>query len=283
MKRVLLKLLVASLAIVGAVLLVRSVLVPGIELVFQPSASIASVLRRTGIFVTVLLAYWAFAKHYEKRAAVELRLVPFGIALGALSGAVLISITTVSLFAFGLYEITGHRGLQGALLGVAGVIFVAAFLEEVAYRCVLFRILEEAWGTSAALWLQSLIFAAMHLANAESSVMESMTTMVAVTLIGAFWTSLYIRTRNLWVVTAHHAAWNFAIILTGLPLSGIDAWRALAPIESRSLGPVWLTGGVFGPEDSIITIAVVTLSLVVVLRSARKARRVVVASAISAT
>ena len=29
---------------------------------------------------------------------------------------------------------------------------------------------------------------------------------------------LFVLTRNLWVVAAHHAAWNFTILLSGLPL-----------------------------------------------------------------
>jgi uncharacterized protein len=278
-KQVLLRLLVASLAIVASVLLVRFLLLPGIEAVFHPGESMTSTLRRTGIFLFVLLAYWAYVRLYEKRAATELRPAPLGIAFGALSGALLISITTLSLFALGIYEMTTYRGLQSALPGVAGVIWVAAFLEEVIYRGVLFRILEEAWGTSAALWLQALIFGAMHLANAEASISELMTTFVSVTLIGAFWTFLYVHTRNLWVVSANHAAWNFAIILTGVPLSGIEDWRAAAPIESRYNGPAWLTGGVFGPENSIITIAVVCLSLAVLVHQARKRNRLVLARA----
>jgi hypothetical protein len=52
---------------------------------------------------------------------------------------------------------------------------------------------------SPALWLQSLLFAVAHIEN----------------------------------LGVHHAAWNFTIILTGLPLSGLGDWIALAPIASR--------------------------------------------------
>ena len=82
-------------------------------------------------------------------------------------------------------------------------------------------------------------------------------------LIGAFWTYLFVLTRNLWVVAANHAAWNFTIILSGTPLSGIDSWQAVAPIESSYHGPFWLTGGLYGPEDSIVTLSVVILCLLV--------------------
>ncbi len=272
-KQVLLRLLVAFLAIAGSVLLFRGLLLPGIVAVFHPGESTTSLLRRTGIFLFALLAYWGYVRLHEKRAATELRPAPVGIAIGALSGALLISITTLSLLAFGIYEITAYRGPQSGLLGVAGVIWVAAFLEEVVYRCVLFRILEEAWGTSAALWPQAVIFGAMHLANAEANALELTTTLVSVTLLGALWACVYVHARNLWVVAANHAAWNFVIVLSGVPLSGIEDWRAVAPIESRYNGPAWLTGGVFGPENSVITIAVVILSLAVLVQLARKRNR----------
>jgi len=275
-KRAISSLLVASVAIAGAVLLVRFLLIPGIEATFNPSVSTTSLLRRTGIFLFVLLAYWIYVRRYERRVATELRIAPVGIVLGALSGALLISITTLSLFALGVYEIGFHRGLQSALLGVAGVIWVAAFLEEIIYRCVLFRILEKGWGTSAALGLQALIFGAMHLANVDdASASELAVTLVSVTLIGAFWTCVYVLTRNLWIVSAHHAAWNFAIVLSGAPLSGIEEWRTAAPIETHASGPVWLSGGAFGPENSIITMAVVALSLTLLVHLARRKNRFV--------
>lgn len=276
-KRAVRKLLVASAAIVGAVLLVRLLLVPGIEAVFHPGPSVTSLLRRAGIFLFVLLAYWASVRFHEKRAASELRIAPAGIALGGLAGAVLISITTLSLFALGSYEATVQRGPQGALWGVAGLIWVAAFLEEVVYRGVLFRILEESWGTSAALWLQALVFGVLHLANldANAGALALVATFASVTLLGAFWASLYVYTRNLWVVSAHHAAWNFAIILSGAPLSGIEDWRSAAPVESVDHGPAWLTGGSFGPENSMLSIAIVGVSLFVLMRLARKRHRLV--------
>lgn len=273
MKRSLLRLFLGLGAVLGAIVLFRSALLPALQLAFDPGEATTSAIRRTGIFLSVLLAYWGQVRLLEKRKVTELRLAPAAIPLGALSGAVLISLTTLSLFALGAYEVIAVRGLNAGLPGVAGVIWVAAFLEEVVYRGVLFRSLEEILGTTAALWLQSLLFAAMHLANAQGSVAEQLTTLVSGTLIGAFWTALFVLTRNLWVVTAHHAAWNFAIILSGAPLSGLGAWREMGLVEMRDRGPGWLSGGIFGPEDSILTIALMAAGIAVVLRSHRTAAR----------
>lgn len=54
---------------------------------------------------------------------------------------------------------------------------------------------------------------------------------------------------------------------------GTESARVSAPLESTNEGPVWLTGGAFGPEDSILNILVMA-SAVLVLAS-RTRRKVV--------
>ena len=287
-RQTLLRLVVALAAIVGAVQLVRLLLLPAIQSVFHPGDAMTSVLRRTGIFLFAILAYWAYVRLMEKRGASELRIAPLPITLGALSGSLLIAIALLLMFALGAYDVHAYRGLQDGLLGVAGVIVIAAVLEEIIYRCILFRILESAIGTSWALWLQALVFALMHIANIEdrASTQELVTTVVAGTLIGAFWTLVFVHTRNLWAVAANHAAWNYTIILAGVPLSGIDGWRRLAPLATAcrdpACGPTRLTGGVFGPEDSLVTTAMVAASVLAMLYWARRKHRLLAAGAAGA-
>ena len=89
-------------------------------------------------------------------------------------------------------------------------------------------------------------------------------------VLGTLWAALFVLTRNLWVGVAHHAAWNFTILLSGVPLSGIEDWRALAPLHSRVVGPAWLTGGPFGPESSLPVIAMSALATAWLLRVAKR-------------
>ena len=96
------------------------------------------------------------------------------------------------------------------------------------------------------------------------------TMLIAVTLAGLLWAAVFVLTRNLWAAAANHAAWNFTILLAGVPLSGIEDWRKLAPLESRFAGPDWLTGGMFGPESSLLVVASTTVAVVLLLRAARR-------------
>jgi membrane protease YdiL (CAAX protease family) len=269
--RALVSLLLGAVAILGAVLLFRQGLLPLIDAVFQPGPEWLSAFRRAGILLAAVAAYWAYVRWYEKREATELRLQPLRLALGLASGVALVGLPIAILFALGAYELVLFRGFSSALAGVAGVIGIAAVLEELVYRCLLFRVLERAWGTGVALAVQAIVFAVLHLANVEQgSAADVMTMLVSVTLLGLLWAGLFVLTRNLWVVAANHAAWNFTILLNGVPLSGIEDWRVVAPIESRYAGPDWLTGGMFGPENSLLVMVSIAVAVVLLLRAARR-------------
>lgn len=264
-------LLLGALAILGAVLLFRQGLLPLIDAVFHPGAAWLSAFRRVGILLVAVAAYWLYVRWHEKREATELRLKPLPLVLGGVSGAALVGLPIALLFALGAYELVLFRGFSPALLGVAGVICVAAILEELVYRCLLFRVLERAWGTGAALATQAVVFALMHLSNVEEgSASDVMAMLVSVTLLGLLWAGLFVLTRNLWVVAANHAAWNFTILLSGVPLSGIEDWRPLAPLESLYSGPDWLTGGMFGPESSLLVMVSIAAACVLLLHAARR-------------
>ena len=94
--------------------------------------------------------------------------------------------------------------------------------------------------------------------------------LVTVTLAGLMWAGVFVLTRNLWATAAHHFCWNATIFGTGLPLSGETDFRVKAPFESAYQGSTLMTGGGFGPENSLIN-AVVSAGIVFALwRLARR-------------
>ncbi|MBS0558334.1 MAG: CPBP family intramembrane metalloprotease [Proteobacteria bacterium] len=276
-RQVFFRLLMAFAAYLATMQFFRLLLLPAIQHVFHPGDAVTSLVRRIGIFCFAVLGYWAYVRLVEKRKVPELRPRPLGIAVGGLSGAGLIGLAMGLLFASGVYVTTAYHGLQEGLWGIAGVIVIAATLEEIVFRCILFRILETGWGTMPALWLNSLIFAFMHIGNVEdrASPQEVVATVLSCVLIGALWTLVFVHSRNLWVAAANHAAWNFTIFLSGVPLSGSEDWRGHALFASEYRGPAWLTGGVFGPEASLLTLAIVVASLAGMIHWARAKHRLV--------
>jgi hypothetical protein len=231
-------LLLGGAAVLGSVLVFRQGLLPLIDAVFQPGPELLSAFRRAGILLSAMAGYWAYVHWHERREATELRLRPVHLMLGGASGTVLVALPIAVLFALGAYEKVLFRGVSPALWSVAVLIGIAAVLEELVENVGMGRI-----GDVVAV-------------------------LVSVTLLGLLWGGLFVLARNLWVVAANHAAWNFTILLSGVPLSGIEDWRDLAPFKSIYAGPDWLTGGVFGPEGSLLVIVSTMVAVALLLRAA---------------
>jgi membrane protease YdiL (CAAX protease family) len=277
--RTLFALLLGGVAVLGAIFAFRQGLLPLIDALFQPDAGTLSAIRRIGILLAAVTGYWAYVRWYEQRHVTELKPPLLGLPLGAVGGALMVGLPMLVLFAIDAYEPLLFRGASSALWGVAALIVIAATLEELVYRGLLFRVLERSTGTGIALVVQALVFAVGHLENLpDASPGDAARLLVSVSLLGVLWAALFVLTRNLWVVAAHHAAWNFTILLSGLPLSGIEDWRALAPMESRMRGADWLTGGMFGPESSLLVIATTAVATLWLLRIARRRGAFVAAS-----
>lgn len=264
-RRTVLGVLVGVFAI-GAAVAAVVLAVGAIDALFLPPPPLVSAVRRTGIFLAALFAYRATNWWWERRPTPELEIRPAAIAAGALAGAGWIAVPLAVVYAVGGYEVTAVRGVMPGLAWVFVVIVVAAFLEELVFRAVLFRIIEQRLGTTGAVAVTSVLFAVAHIGNGDGALLDEVVAVVAVVAIGALWTLLFAWTRDLWVVTANHALWNFTITLTGLTLSGTEDWRALGPLSSEASGPMWLTGGAFGPESSAVTVAWVVGWVVVLWR-----------------
>ena len=81
-----------------------------------------------------------------------------------------------------------------------------AFNEEILFRGVLFRWIEEFGGSWAALLITSIFFGAAHLFNPNASPIAAFgIALEAGLLLGA----AYMLTRSLWLPIGIHAAWNF--------------------------------------------------------------------------
>ncbi len=145
------------------------------------------------------------------------------------------------------------------LIEVLIVLSTAALAEEVAFRGYPFQRLIEATGPGGAIALMSALFGAVHLANPNSSTIGLVNTM----LIGIVFSVAYLRARTLWLPWGMHWAWNAVLGAgVGLPVSGLDM---TVGIRAKASGPLWLTGGAYGPEASVACTAAALGALVVVL------------------
>jgi hypothetical protein len=78
----------------------------------------------------------------------------------------------------------------------------------------------------------------------------------------------YMLTRRLWLPIGLHAGWNFTQGgLFGVAVSG-NASHGL--LQGTLTGPVWLSGGEFGTESSVVAIIFCGLLGIAVLMRARQ-------------
>lgn len=231
-------------------------------------ASIAHAWFYLATFVLpALLAYLFLVRVIERRPLSELslhRLLPLGIA-GLLGGAVLFSAVVGALWLLGSYHVIGTHPDAPWLPALLMVGLGAGIGEEILFRGVLFRIVEEGLGSWIALIASALFFGMAHLHNPGATPWSSVAIAVEAGLLFGL---LYHLTRSLWVCMGLHAAWNFMQgTVYGIPVSGMHSEGWL--ISNRS-GPDWLSGGAFGAETSVVALALCTLCsaalLIVALR-----------------
>lgn len=231
-----------------------------IPIIFTNALSIFVIDRFTGVFGTVLdvlrnalsiilicLSYRLYCKLLENREAGELSagFSAMEFFVGAFIGAFLIAVMVGILSLTGMYKIASIAQ-WGIIISAVLVFFTGAFYQEVIFRLVLFKTLEENLGTWITIALVSLIFSAAHLFNANVTIGSAISMVLSdVLLCGAF-----VLTRRIWLVWGIHATWNFMQDgIFGLPNSGVDSLPSwIAPSVS---GSVFLTGGSYGLEASV--------------------------------
>ncbi|MYM83223.1 CPBP family intramembrane metalloprotease [Duganella sp. FT50W] len=207
-------------------------------------------------------AYRWFVIRLEQRQPTELSLrgaareTGIGVAFGAALGLTVAGL----LAAAGAFVITGSSDSWSLLLKCLPEQIMVACFEEILFRAVVFRIVEQRWGTRAALLTSMVLFALAHLSNDNISVMGIAMTGIASLVFSA----CYLRTRRLWLPMGLHFAWNSTYDgLFALPMSGHAArgW-----LQVSLSGPEWLTGGGYGVEASVVTLVVWGAAAILMLR-----------------
>jgi membrane protease YdiL (CAAX protease family) len=175
------------------------------------------------------------------------------LLLGLIGGTIIFSIAVAIAGALGIYRIVGVGSLNGLLGALIAPTIGAAVTEEILFRGILFRWLEQFGGSWLALLLTSAFFGAAHLANPNASPIAAVgIALEAGVMLGA----AYMLTRSLWLPIGLHAAWNFAQgEIYDIPVSGTEVQGL---VDARLVGPPLLTGNGFGLEASIIAILVAT-------------------------
>jgi uncharacterized protein len=214
---------------------------------------VSDAVRLNILSAAVIASYLAGVRWIERRHPSEFagqKAAP-EFAAGLTLGIALFTTLIAILWAFGVYRPSHWDGIA-PLFGGFWFALLTAVNEEIFFRGLLFRVCQKALGVWSALALTSILFGAAHAFNHGATVGSS----VAIALeAGILLGAAYALTGRLWLPIGLHLGWNFTEgSIFGTSVSGLGVKRSLitGSLQGRNL----LTGGAFGPEASIVAVAV---------------------------
>ncbi|WP_432559569.1 CPBP family intramembrane glutamic endopeptidase [Granulicoccus sp. GXG6511] len=221
-----------------------------------PAEGAGMLVTALGLIVAALVGYLVMTVVLERRYPVELdpRRIS-GLAGGLGVGALLVGICAAIAWAAGGLTVAGVRPI-GDIPWVTDFIMTglfAAVVEEILFRGIVYRFLEQWLGSWLAVGASAVIFGSVHAFAAQATLVSTIATIIEAGLLFAV---VYLLTRSLWWVIGLHAAWNSVLSnVVGVPVSG-NVNEGL--LITAAAGPDLISGGAYGLEASIITVLVLT-------------------------
>jgi hypothetical protein len=235
--------------------------------------AVANLLALLLITPAVYFAYRFFVRTVEKRDVTELSrtkaLREFG--LGSLMGFGLFSTVIAVLGLMGIYRVTGSHSMLLPVIGALAGAFVSAFVQELMFRGVIYRITEEWLGLRRAVAISAALFSLIHGTEAGATIFSTVTIALQAGLILA---AAYALTGRIWMAFGLHMMWDFAQDgIFGIGLAGQSGGAIPGLLQAGLNGPRLLTGGPFGVEASVVSLAVTLIAGIILLRKAIRNNR----------
>lgn len=183
------------------------------------------------------------------------------LLLGVAAGAAMILLAAAAECLGGAASFSLALASPGRVF-LAGIFFlvlltVVAVDEELIFRGYPFQRLVEITGPVLAVLISSAVFGLAHFRNPFHTWISTLNTIV----VGFLLAICYLRTHALWLPIGIHFAWNFVQgFVLGLPVSGVVFPDSI--LHAKISGPLWLTGGAYGPEGSILCLGVIAAGTV---------------------
>jgi membrane protease YdiL (CAAX protease family) len=231
---------------------------------------------REAISLVIILAATAVMARIERRPVWYYGLAPAGAVrkflAGGAGGFATLSLLAAALAAGGVLVFDG-LALHGLPILGYGALWLAAFIlvglsEETLFRGYVLTTLTRGIGFWPAALVSSLLFGAAHLSNKGETALG----IVGVVSAGLVFCLLLRVSGSLWMAIGFHATWDWAqSYFYGTPDSGMLAMGHL--FLSNPAGNVRFSGGLDGPEGSVLAAPVMVAGLLAMVWLSRRARR----------
>ena len=197
----------------------------------------------------------------------KMRMMGIGWTVAAVNFLAII----VCLFLCGYYRIVTVEFDVASQLSWLSLFLLVGVVEEVIFRGILFRLIADKWNIAVGLTTSSLLFGLAHLGNPGATLWAALAIALA---SGWLFGMAYAYHQTIWVPVGMHWAWSyleggvFGCAVSGTPLD----YRPL--ITPKISGTDLLSGGAFGPEASIICVAIgIGISIVYTVLYIKKKKR----------
>ena len=205
------------------------------------------------------LLLWVFVKFIDKE---NFKAVGFNLShrlkdiiVGIVLGLGIMGLAMLGLLFFSEIEIETINYSGKDLVQILLIFIIVALVEETLLRGYVLKNLMYSFNKYIALFVSSLLFAVMHIANPNMDWFSFLNLFLAGILLGIS----YVYTKNLWFPIALHFSWNFFQSLFGFNVSGQDIYSL---IEFNITEKNIINGGDFGFEGSIFSIIVQIILIV---------------------
>lgn len=228
------------------------------SLVKFQNASFYVILRMLGCtFVTAFL-FWLYTNK-----ALHLKMSDFKITWniqgwGILLSTLLPAFVVIVFLAIGKAETHMPAPSESVFIVIASMITAlkAGVLEEMLFRGFIMTLLERRWNQYAAILAPSLLFGLAHIPSMEYFTIAGVLLLViSGTLVGVMFSLAAYKGNSISDGALMHAVWNFVMVTDILHITtaegayGNPICSVIIPSDN-----IWLTGGGFGVEASLIAV-----------------------------
>jgi membrane protease YdiL (CAAX protease family) len=234
--------------------LLAMVLLAGAFPLADPAAPAAAALQSSALLIGFGAATWLIGSRILRLTREDLfgvsgrRLPAFGWGLGIGTAVAALVLLLAVPVGGAEWRRDGGSVLEWlTAVGVATAILLpAALAEELAFRGVPQLALARGIGKAPALLLLAVLFGAAHAFNPGASLLA----LINIGVAGLFLGLAFYHPGRLLAATGAHLGWNLTLAALAAPVSGIHL--PMPWLDYQPGGPVWVTGGGFGPEGGIL-------------------------------
>jgi len=168
---------------------------------------------------------------------------------------------------FSLHDLSGYQMMKTLIQTIFVIGIGTAVTEEFVFRGVLMTAVEKKWNAVTAMVIPSLIFGALHVVGAGFSILDSVIVVAAGSAVGIYFSVLTYTSGTIWFSVAAHAFWN--IVTTLVSIAELPSENSLVSFRLKS-NDLYLTGGMFGIDASVLSIIVYLIFTISVIIYDRK-------------